>query len=202
MPWSSPCSEFYILYIERALRSFKLCRRNLLTSVYLSHRLLVSSPIIQLWSYNDLTRLSSLHPHHLLALTPNSEGSYCFKSCNTVDLRDCNFTEYVALLSALLIWPFPLGIAMTAGVLPLSQRQQYLPPPSLLQLWYVVEGKYWYSNQDTTGFSLHVIQRCKTPVQLIKEFVERVYYPVMVSWMDDTGILLHQHVTPNLQGSL
>ena len=92
-----------------------------------------------------------------------------------------NVTEYTALLSALLSWPIPLGVAMTAGVLPLSQRRQYIPSQSLLQLWYVVQGQQWFSNQDTTGFGLHVIQKCKKPALLIREFVERVHYPIVVS---------------------
>ena len=94
----------------------------------------------------------------------------------------CTIAEYAALLSAMLVKPLSLGVAMTAGVLPLSQRGQYSPPPSLLQLWYIEQGKHWYSNQDyMSGFNLEVVQRCKTHVQLIKEFVETVDDPVVVS---------------------
>ena len=86
---------------------------------------------------------------------------------------------------------------MTSGVLPLSQRRQYIPPPSLLRLWYVVQGQQWYSNQDMTGFSLHVVQKSKKPVQLIREFVERVHYPVVVSWWLDVCIVTYE--CPNHQ---
>lgn len=81
----------------------------------------------------------------------------------------------------MLVNPLPLAVAMRAGVLPLSQRGKYSPPPSLLRLWYIVQGKHWYSNQDMSGFNLQVVQKCKTPAQLIREFVERVHRPIVVS---------------------
>ena len=87
------------------------------------------------------------------------------------------------MLSALLTWPLPLGVAMTANILPLSRRPLYSRRPPPLLLWCIVDsesGQLWLPFHDTGQLLEDPLSSSRTPVQLVTDFVERLQFPIIV----------------------